>query len=259
MSDSRTGTGTDQVLALFDTRAAGWPGKYAADGRLAGRLTWFADAVLDLVPAAGELLDLGCASGELALHLAQAGYRVTGCDIAPQMLALAEAADQRQQVSWIRLDSRWRTLPFEPGSLDAIVASSVLEYVPDPLAVLRECARVLRPGATLLCTVPDQTHPVRWLERPLGWAARTAPGTAAGKAWPRLGRYLTYLRISRQRRSVRRWQETARHAGLRPVPLQQREPPRGRLRMLAFTLPGGLASTAGVAGLDQQAIKGEFL
>src|ERR1700679_3749256 len=136
----------DQVRTLFDTKASGWPEKYAADGRLAGRLAQLAGAAGGLVAAGGELLDLGCGTGELARHLAAADYRVTGCDIAPLMLRQAAAADQGQAVSWISLEPSWRTLPFEVSSLDAVVAASVLEYVQDPAVVLAECARVLRPG-----------------------------------------------------------------------------------------------------------------
>lgn len=227
----------DAVRALFDAKAAGWPGKYAPDGRLTGRLSQFADAAGELVAAGGELLDLGCASGELALRLAAAGYRMTGCDIAPLMLEQAAAADRRGRVSWVRLDPDWRALPFAPESLDAVISASVLEYVADPAAVLRECARVLRPGGTVLCTVPDQTHPVRWLELPLGWVARTRVAAAAGRAWPRLGRYATYLRISRNRHRLRWWQATAGLAGLGPAPLDRRHGARAPLRLLGFTKP----------------------
>jgi SAM-dependent methyltransferase len=232
----RDGSGhADQVRVLFDSKAAGWPGKYATDGRLAGRLAQFADAVRDLTPAGGRVLDLGCGSGELARRLAAAGYQVTGCDIAPEMLRQASAADGGRAVRWERLEPGWRRLPTGDASLDAMVAASVLEYVPDPLSVLRECGRVLRPGGTLLCTVPDQTHPVRWLERPLRLAARTPAARAAGDVWPRLGRYLTYLRISRQRQPVRWWRQAAAQAGLRLAPPAGRRAQRGPLRMLCFS------------------------
>jgi SAM-dependent methyltransferase len=228
----------DGIRRLFDAKAARWPAKYTPDGPLAGRLVQFTAAVEDLVGWGGELLDLGCGSGELARHLAGIGYRMTGCDIAPQMLRQAEMADQAQRVRWIRLDPEWRTLPFASGSLDAVIAASVLEYVPEPRAVLHECARVLRPGGSLLCTVPDLTHPVRWLEWPFTLVARTPLVRPAQQAWPRLGSYLTYLRVSRQRRPIRWWQGAARHAGLTPASLPGRHAPRAPLRLLAFTRPG---------------------
>ena len=226
------------VQALFDAKAAGWPAKYGPAGPLAGRLARFARAVTDRVDTGGAVLDLGCGSGELARCLAARGYRVTGCDIAPRMLSRAAASDYAHAVTWVKLAAGWRALPFEPGSVDAVVAASVLEYVPDPLAVLRECARVLRPGGILLCSVPDVTHPVRWLEWPLVLAARTPPRLLARGTWPRLDWYLAYLRSSRQRRRLRWWQATGSRAGLRPAPWPARPAARAPLRLIAFTRPG---------------------
>ena len=126
-------------------------------------------------------------------------------------------------VQWVQLEPGWRRLPFASAAFDVVVASSVLEYVAEPAALLRECARVLRPGGVVLYTVPDLRHPVRWAE----WFARglaRAPGPSAGGSL-RWHPYRDYLRASRQRHRVRWWLAASASVGLRPVPC-----PGGRRR-----------------------------
>ena len=204
-----------QVQDLFDDKAPTWSAKYEPSGRLTGRLTRFGDAVSYYVPARGRVLDLGCGTGNLARHLARSGFSVQGCDISAKMLAEAKATDPSGLVDWVQLDADWQVLPFPSNVFDAIVASSVLEYVHSPIPFLAECARVLRPSAVMLATVPDVAHPVRWLEglaRPM--ALVPVLRAAAGRHMPRVGAYLTYLHTSRQRHPLNWWSGCAARVGL---------------------------------------------
>jgi SAM-dependent methyltransferase len=211
----RTADAAVQVRQLFDAKAAAWPSKYAPDGRLANRLTRLGSAVTYRVPAGGSVLDLGCGTGELVATIAAAGMNATGCDISPEMLHRAAAADPYGAVNWVQLDPAWQVLPFGPEAFDAVVASSLLEYVDDPVTVLCECRRVLRPGGIVLCTVPDPRHPARWLEWLVDIVATEPVVRAASRRWPRLDAYLTYLRLSRHRHSSRWWRAAAIRAALR--------------------------------------------
>jgi SAM-dependent methyltransferase len=230
----RTADAALQVRQLFDDKAAAWPSKYAQDGPLAGRLTRLTSAVAYHVPTGGNVLDLGCGTGQIASAIAATGIRTTGCDISPEMLHRAVAADPSGTVDWVQLDPGWQVLPFAPETFNAVVASSVLEYVDDPVAVLRECRRVLRPGGVVLCTVPDPRHPLRQLEWLLGVAARVRAVRLAGRRWPRLDSYLTYLRISRQRHPARWWREIAGRVGLLDVRYTADSAERSPLSLLTF-------------------------
>ena len=236
MSDQATAH-PEQVQRLFDEKASMWAEKYAPQGPLVGRLTQLADAVGYRVLAGGHILDLGCGSGDLSRHLAAAGLRVTGCDISANMLARAAASDPTASVELVRLAPDWQTLPFPTATFDAIVAASVLEYVSSPSEVLRECARVLRPGGVLLCTVPDPTHPLRWLEWLAGLAAHIPAVRNVGQNWPRMGRYLTYLEISQQRRPATWWTAAAARAGLITIPQPVDAVEHSPLRLFTFRRP----------------------
>ncbi len=153
------------------------------------------------------------------------------------MLAEAAAAQPGSAVTWVRLNPDWQVLPFPAASFDAVVASSVLEYVRSPALVLAECARVLRPGAVMLATVPDPGHPVRWLEA-AARAVALVPGTQAlSGRWPRLGGYQAYLRVSRQRHTAGWWSRAAARAGLLTVPVPPDPGQPDPLRLVTFQRP----------------------
>jgi SAM-dependent methyltransferase len=225
---------TQEVLRLFDAKAPAWPSKYTPRGRLMHRLTRLTAAVAYCVPTGSRVLDLGCGTGELARVIAAAGMHTTGCDISPVMLYHAASADPNGMIRWVQLDPDWRKLPFEDGSFHAVVLSSVLEYVEDPAAVLRECRRVLCADGTVLCTVPDPFHPVRWLELAARVVTRVPTVGAVGGRCHRLDPYLTYLRVSHQRHSGWWWNVAAMHSGLWPAVLKSPSGQRLPLRLLAF-------------------------
>jgi SAM-dependent methyltransferase len=215
-----------EALRLFEAKATGWAAKYAPNGPLAGRLKSLSAAISWFTRPGDTVLDLGCGTGNLTRALAAAGLRVAGCDISGQMLARAArdpgGRDGGRCGGWVRLAPGWRRLPFASAAFDVVVTASVLEYVAEPAAVLRECARVLRPGGVVLYTVPDLRHPVRWVEWCAQRLAEVTGGLSRDGRRSRWSGYHAYLRVSSQRHRVRWWLATSQSAGLRPVPCQAR-------------------------------------
>jgi len=228
----------ERVQQLFDSKAATWSAKYVSGGPLAGRLAWLADVVTAMVPPGGQVLDLGCGTGDLACYLASAGFTVTGCDISASMLARAAATDEPVRPMWVRLAPGWTALPFSEGAFDAVVASSVLEYVNSPTGVLTECARLLRPGGISLITAPDLAHPVRWLEgiaRPGAALLARARITRVNRL--RLANYVRYLHLSQHRHLARWWRRAAAQAGMVTLPRPTGPDGRIALRLYVFQRP----------------------
>ena len=103
-----------------------------------------------MLPAGGDVLDYGCGPGRVSLLLARAGFRVRGVDISAGMLAQTRSLERGNlDLEFSAIESMEDTL--RPASYDAIVCSSVIEYVNDPDALLAGFHRALRkPGALII-------------------------------------------------------------------------------------------------------------
>lgn len=209
---------TVDTRRFFDSQAANWSSQYKAGGHMADRIGRFADGLSNLGIASGDLLDFGCGAGDVALGMAGNGWQVTGCDISPGMIETASARTGAEGVNWLALDPAAQgKLPFADASFDAVVSSSVFEYVTDPARQFTEIARVLRPGGAFLLTVPDMRHAVRQAEVSKQRLARIAPLMALLRLTP-WGPTYDYLRLSVNRWPSKRWAETLAAAGLTPEP-----------------------------------------
>ena len=98
----------------------------------------------------GEAADLGCGPGYLVLEMARQapGLHVTGIDLSEKMLADARQSAQQAGLGE-RVDFRLgnvEEIPFPDQSLDLVVSTASLHHWADPLKVLNEIARVLKPG-----------------------------------------------------------------------------------------------------------------
>ena len=105
-----------------------------------------------LPPGNGRrLLDVGCGSGAFLSGMRERGWTVVGVEPDP----VAAAAARRNGID-VR-DGMLADAAFTDDAFDAIVLSHVIEHVHDPIALLRECSRVLRPGGTLVMMTPNLT------------------------------------------------------------------------------------------------------
>ncbi|MFD0332148.1 class I SAM-dependent methyltransferase [Streptacidiphilus monticola] len=115
-----------------------------------------------------DVLDLGCGDGGQAEWLASAGARsVLGVDPSTRMLALARGR-AHPCLRYLQATAEELTLP--QASLDLVVSSLALHYVPDLPALLARIAQWLRPGGHLVYSVE---HPVCTAQQPMnGWLER---------------------------------------------------------------------------------------
>ena len=121
------------------------------------------------LPPGSSILDVGCGTGRHAVELAKRGFRMTGLDLSRGMLAQGKAAADAAgvDVEWVHADATRFSFP---GRFDAAIclcegSIGLLgredDPIDQPLAVLRNISRSLKPGAKAVLTVLNAARHIR--------------------------------------------------------------------------------------------------
>jgi ArsR family transcriptional regulator len=107
------------------------------------------EALLALLPASWTVADLGCGTGQAAAALAPHVRRVMAVDQSAAMLKAARKRTAALGNVELRQGSL-EAVPLDEASCDGALLVLALTYAPEPASVLREAARILRPGGRLV-------------------------------------------------------------------------------------------------------------
>ena len=105
-----------------------------------------------------RLLDVGCGGGVLTEEFASLGCQVTGIDISPKSIAIAQAHAVTSRLSIDYRVGSVTSLHFTDDSFEAVSCCDVLEHIRDWEQVIAEAARVLVPGGLFFFDTINRTR-----------------------------------------------------------------------------------------------------
>ncbi|PWT81224.1 MAG: hypothetical protein C5B44_04115 [Acidobacteria bacterium] len=135
---------------------------FAFQSSAVARLRFIRSVVAAVGFRQASVADLGCGSGAMLCEVLKPmpGWTGFGLDISPvavmyaRRLALHKQVQDRAHFQ----QGSVMNLPFSDGSLDLVIASEVLEHLPEAQKAFSEISRVLRPGGLLVATIPIESH-----------------------------------------------------------------------------------------------------
>ena len=140
-----------------------------------------------------KVLDIGSDDGRLLFSLSERiSQRGLGIDVSPILVRKANEEAKRRGLGKKILFKEFDVddgLPFATNSFEVVTCLAVLEHVFDPIFVLKELARVTRPGGSLIVEVPN----LAWFPRRLTLLLGRRPRTSWAPGWD--GGHLQYFTL----------------------------------------------------------------
>lgn len=157
------------------------------------------------IPTSATVLDVACGAGQTALPMARKGNKVTGIDIATN---LVEEARKRAKTEGLPIqfdEGDAEQLPYEDASFDVVFSLIGAMFAPQPEKVAAEFARVCRPGGRIIMgnwtpngfvgqmfkTLSAHVPPPQGIPAPSRWGDETT-------VQERLGEYVSDLKMTRR-------------------------------------------------------------
>jgi len=98
----------------------------------------------------GYLLDVGCGNGKFLVHMRKLGWEVMGVEPDSKAVRIA-----RECFKLNVFQGRLEKIKFPDNSFDVVTMNHVIEHVPNPVELLAECYRILKPGGKLVVVTPN--------------------------------------------------------------------------------------------------------
>jgi len=131
------------------------------------------EIIKNIKHTSGSVLEIGTGISTLLEDLPN--FNRFGIDIAPDSIKRVQKIFNQRRIDATLQVADATKLPFDNNFFDVIVSSHVLEHINDDVAVIQECARVLKPGGELILWVPGRTS-----------------GIATQEEWKKNGHYRMY-------------------------------------------------------------------